>query len=107
MDDLIIGFIFGCALFGLLTYIINVIRIRKLENDIDNAIRDSLKRLKDMIISSRLEVENGMIYLYNKETNQFLGQGKNMKELNDVVMVRFPGKLFNVSSEQLEKVKDM
>ena len=44
-----------------------------------------------------------MLYLYNSETEEFLGQGKTMQELNDAVRSRFPDKLFNVPQEELDK----
>ena len=44
-----------------------------------------------------------MLYIYNKETEEFLGQAHTMKELSDVLEKRFPGKLFNVSQDEIDK----
>jgi hypothetical protein len=71
----------------------------RLEREIDRKV----KALKEKIIPSRIEEENGLLFLYNSETNEFLGQGANADELETTVMARYPGKLFNVPQDQLDK----
>ena len=104
--DFFVGLIIGilvCFVIG--NAALKILMMRQ-DDEIDEAVRESLKRLKDIIIPSRLELVNNSIYLYHKDTGEFLGQGKTMQELNDTVKARFPNKLFNVPQEELDKVKD-
>ncbi|MFZ9404032.1 MAG: hypothetical protein ACO25Q_06905 [Sediminibacterium sp.] len=101
LAGLIIGFLLALVVIKSLAVAYKQISDEKL----DEKIKEGLEKLKETIIPSRIEISNGMLYLYNSETNEFLGQGKTMQELNDAVKKRFPNKLFNVPDEQLKKAK--
>ena len=45
----------------------------------------------DKIIPLTVEVENNLFYCYNSDTNQFVCQGANVKEIIDQFQQRFPG----------------
>lgn len=45
----------------------------------------------DKIIPLTVEVENNLYYCYNSNTNQFVCQGADVKELTDQFQQRFPG----------------
>jgi hypothetical protein len=45
----------------------------------------------DKIIPLTVEVENNLYYCYNSNTNQFVCQGSDVKELTDQFQQRFPG----------------
>ena len=101
--EFLVGLAFGILLtLVIVRLIVNVIRHIK-EDELDQKIKDGLSKLKESIIPSRIEQVNNMLYLYNSETEEFLGQGKTMQELNDAVRSRFPNKLFNVPQEELDK----
>ena len=101
--DFLVGIVFGIFIsFALIKLIAAVVR-KMAEDTLDEKLKEGLEKLKEKIIPSRIERVNGMLYLYNKETEEFLGQGKDMQELNDVVKARFPDKLFNVPREELSK----
>lgn len=70
---------------------------------LDEELGKKIESIRERIIPSRIEEENGMLYLYNKETNEFLGQGKNFVDLEKNVREKFPNKLFNVPQEELNK----
>jgi hypothetical protein len=99
MIEFILGFILGAFLFAIHIQIKKFQTLRELET----SVSESLDRLKEKIIPSRIEEENGMLYLYNKETNEFLAQGKTFRELEQNVKEKFPNKLFNVPQEELNK----
>lgn len=95
----------------LLTFISMVITFRIMhaimsaKNDavIEMKVQEGMKKLKETIIPSRIEEHNGVLYLYNAETEDFIAQGKDMEELNANAKLRFPDKLFNVPQEVLNK----
>jgi hypothetical protein len=41
-------------------------------------------------IGMRVEVDQNIIYCYNSETNQFLCQGRTLKEIAEAFQARFP-----------------
>jgi hypothetical protein len=75
------------------------------DKDLDDKIEKGLTKLRETIIPSRIEHVNGMLYLYNKETNDFIAQGKDFEELNENAKKRFPEKLFNVSQAEINLIK--
>mgnify|MGYP003350554273 FL=1 len=101
--EFLVGLVVGFFLaFVVIRIIANAVR-KMQSDDLDEKIKEGLTKLKEKIVPSRIERVNGMLYLYNKETEEFLGQGKDMQELNDVVKARFPDKLFNVAQAELDK----
>lgn len=70
---------------------------------IDQELNEKLKTIREKIIPSRIEEVNGTLFLYNSETNEFLGQGKNFEELELAVRSTYPNKLFNVPQSELSK----
>ena len=103
MEDFYIGVLVGTFLTVALIKLMAAIIRHTIEDDIDKKIKEGLEKLKERIIPSRIERVNNMLYIYNKETEEFLGQANTMKELSDVLEKRFPGKLFNVSQEEIDK----
>jgi hypothetical protein len=66
-----------------------------------------LEEFEERVINARLEIEDGVIRCYNKDTDEFLAQGKSMDEVNDVLKKRFPDKLFNVRQEQIDRATNL
>ena len=101
--EFILGVLAGIFLFALMiTIAIHIIARRRLKY-IETKTNEIITAFKKNVIDSRIEEANGLLFLYNRETNEFLGQGKDLKELNEVVMKRFPNKLFNVPQDELNK----
>lgn len=78
-------------------------RIRYIEHKIDEGI----KAFRERVIDSRIELVNEQLFLYNNKTEEFLAQGKNLQELNDNAMKRYPDKLFNVPNSELIKYEQV
>jgi hypothetical protein len=53
-----------------------------------------------------IEVHNGTIFVYNKETKEFMAQGSTRKEIEKVLESRFPGKIFAAPEAQLKVLHD-
>lgn len=105
--DIILSIILGVAIGFFISGVINQYKKIVAIRELDQSISKSLKALKDKIVPSRIEEDNGMLFLYNSETNEFLGQGKTFKELESIMKEKYPNKLFNVPQTEIDKyVKD-
>jgi hypothetical protein len=102
MDTLIaciVFFVFGYWLSGFIRDIKEQMEIKKLER----GITERLEKFREKVIPSRIEEENGVLYLYNSDTNEFLGQANSFEQLEEAMMAKYPGKLFNVPKDELSK----
>ena len=84
-------------------YLVQKVKRELITYRIEKEIREKVDKLKEKIIPSRIEESNGILFLYNSETNEFLGQGTDAESLEVSVKSRYPGKLFNVPQDQLDK----
>ena len=55
---------------------------------------DVLKRLNNIIHQVKIEEHSGMEYWYDKDSNVFLGQGRTLDEVVEVLKARFPDHIF-------------
>lgn len=101
--EFLAGLAIGFALAFLIIHVIAKIYLRMQSDKLDEAIQSGLSKLKETIIPARIEDVNGILFLYNRETEEFLAQGKDMTELNRSARERFPDKLFNVPQDELDK----
>lgn len=95
-----IGVIGTVIVLNILARFVDEIRNKQL----DIKLEEGLKKLREVVIPSRIEVVNGMLFLYNKENDEFIAQGKNFIELNDNAKARYPEKLFNVPQDEIDAV---
>lgn len=102
MLELIVGVLLGYFLAECVRDIRTRIEMREIEKLYD----EKITQLKERIIPSRIEKENGILYIYNRETNEFLGQATTFVELEKTLRQKFPDKLFNVPSIEIEKYDD-
>ena len=66
-------------------------------------IQGEVKKETEDLIQITIEEHAGIFYVYGKQDNTFMAQGKTKQELEDVLSSRFPGKRFAASQEDLEK----
>jgi hypothetical protein len=99
MLELIVGILIGYFLAECIRNIQTRLELRELEELYDKKIGE----LKERIVPARIEKENGMLYIYNRDTNEFLGQATTFIELEKALREKFPNKLFNVPSKEIEK----
>jgi hypothetical protein len=105
MEFFIIGFLIGFFLaFAIIHFIANYVR-KKRADILEKVTNDAIKTLKKTIIPSKIEEQNGMLFLYNSEDNTYLAQGTSLEELELNVKTRFPDKLFNVPQSEIDKYK--
>jgi len=79
--------------------------IRKMADNPD-AMMDAFKQIKELELlelSTEVEIEhyNNCVYVYNKETKLFLGQGSDLDDAMKTVCERFPDQAFRCDDESL------
>lgn len=57
------------------------------------------------VININVEHTDGTFFVYRKEDGSYLAHGESMTKLEDILNEKFPGKLFNATPEDLEKLK--
>lgn len=72
---------------------------------VKKAKEEYLEDVKSSVVNVLVEKANDVFYIYAKEDGTFLAQGKNIDELTDILNERFPGKMFNVTPEDLKMLE--
>ncbi|ATV46377.1 hypothetical protein [Lake Baikal phage Baikal-20-5m-C28] len=98
LGGIVIGLLVGVAIPVLWFWLTLVKNIK-----IEQATSAGLSKFRETVVPSRLEEYGGMLFLYNKETNEYIGQGLTLAELERNVKKRFPEKLFNVKQEEIDQ----
>jgi hypothetical protein len=101
--DILVGIVIGIVITLAIANAVARVYIHIQSKKLDAALESGLAKLKETIVPARIEDVNGMLFLYNKETEEFLAQGKTFEELNRSAKDRFPNKLFNVPQSELDK----
>lgn len=52
----------------------------------------------------KIEIKDGIIYLYTVEGDEFIAQGKTLEEIGEIVTKRYPKRLFSIRKKDLDKV---
>jgi hypothetical protein len=100
MLEFLIGFFAGIICLRIYA----TITMHFLEKRLERKIDDVLTEFRKNVINSRIEFVNGIYFMYNRDTNEFLGQGNTFEELEKTVKVKYPNKLFNVPSSELQEL---
>lgn len=67
---------------------------------------DVMDDMKSSLINITVDfTDSGDIFVYKKEDGSYLAHGKTRNELEDILEVKFPGKMFNASPEDLAKLE--
>ena len=100
MLELVLGVLIGIFLHRAYIHI----RVQMLEKRIEQKIDAVLTEYRKNIIDSKIEYVNNTYFLYNKDTNEFLGQGSTFEELESFVRQKYPDKKFNVPQSELNQL---
>lgn len=79
--------------------------LRHLDKMADEIANDALEEFKSKVIDITVEDHDGVFYIYKREDGSYLAHGPSMEKLEDILMDKFPGKLFNAKPDDLEKLK--
>jgi hypothetical protein len=63
-----------------------------------------MEEVVNTVVRIRIEQVNGMLYIYNMETNEFMAQGKTRQQLEQNLKDRFPDTKFAATAENLKEV---
>jgi vancomycin resistance protein YoaR len=101
MDIFISAIIWGMVIYFVLKFIELYLKAR---NDI---LREDLeavsKKIKETIVNVNIERHGDMFYVFEKETDNFVAQGKTMAEIKEVMQKRFPKKTFVATEDHIKE----
>jgi len=79
---------------------------RRIERMLDSMSSDTFDSILENIINVRCEFhDDGLIFIYDREKGTYLGHAENAEKLTTMMTEKFPGKYFNVTPEDLEKLE--
>lgn len=79
---------------------------RRVERVLNEMTQDSIESILENIINVRCEFhDDGLIFIYDREKGTYLGHAENAEKLTTMMTEKFPGKYFNVTPEDLEKLE--
>jgi predicted negative regulator of RcsB-dependent stress response len=67
-------------------------------------IQEFVEEQEEEQIHIIIEKHNDMLYVYDKDTNQFMAQGSTKEDVEKVLIQRFPGKRFACHESVLKEV---
>lgn len=75
---------------------------------IQQAVMDHMKEQAEENAKRTVEItvrrEGDQFFVYNRETDEFLVQGNNHKDISNALNARFPNKVFVANREELKQV---
>ena len=92
-------FVFGGIIIG--WFLREWYAMRKVEKLINNLGDSMIDEFKKKVIDITVEKDGDFFYVYRKDDGTFLAQGTDIDKLSDILLEKFPGKLFNCSPEDL------
>lgn len=88
IGTIIIGILIGAALAVLLIYLY----VRGLVREVVAELDAHIERAASTLMPVTVERENGILFCYAKEDNQFICQGATLTEVREAFKARFPDK---------------
>lgn len=79
--------------------------MRKVEKLMSNFGDNMMDELKKKVIDIKVEKAGDVFFIYRKDDGTFLAQGSDINKLSDILVEKFPGKLFNCSPEDLAELE--
>jgi len=67
---------------------------RMVRRNLRHAIHEFQEHINDTHIRIKIEKHDGMLYVYDNNTNAFMAQGKDRSEIEKQLEIKFPGKRF-------------
>jgi hypothetical protein len=94
------GFMLQLLLWAIFWSIVIRIIDRWRNRPSEEEIESMYKRVSKMIHEIKPEQHGDMIYWFDAETDQFLGQGRNEEEIKKHLLERFKGHIFLIDKER-------
>ena len=101
--EIILGIMIGMGITGLLMYLYIRGLVRQVMSELDAHIEKAASNLMPVTV----ERENGVLFCYNKEDNQFICQGATLAEIREAFKSRFPDKTAYLDGGDPELVEEL
>ena len=98
-------FILGIVVGTMALWLLAVWTVHRYLNKIQQAV--DLRRQQDLLIRARVEQIGNQFYIYNIDKNEFLVQGRDMKELVDNLELRKPGAVIGVVDGDEQAIQNL
>jgi len=99
MSDLVLGILIGVpagvALMYLVLKIAINVAINKIKEDL-GSLDEMLEQHQENVIDCRVESHQGMFFVYNNDTNEFMAQGSTLAELRERIRARWSNRRVSV-----------
>ena len=79
--------------------------MRVMSEMVDEISQHTLDEFKKNVVNIRVEDHDGQFFVYRKDDGSYLAHGETKTKLEDILNEKFPGKMFNATPEDLEKLE--
>lgn len=105
MTDFILNILLGIFLGWAVAQIIGGYLRAKLISNIHEKIEEAAEEMKERWIMVNIEQHDDIFYLYEKDTNQFIAQGKTIEEISQRCQERFKDRTIIADENDLKFFK--
>lgn len=98
-------FLLGIIIGSMALYLMAAVLFQRYLNKIQQAVDE--RNQEELLIRARLEQIDSQFYIYNLDKNEFLVQGRNMKELVDNLELRKPGAVIKVIDGDEQAIQNL
>jgi phenylpyruvate tautomerase PptA (4-oxalocrotonate tautomerase family) len=98
--DFTFQILFWYVIFTVLINVINVWLDRRLSSYSKEERQEIIKRVSEMIHNVRQEQHGDVHYWFDKDSAEFLGQGRNDDEVREHLLKRFKGHIFLIDEDR-------
>lgn len=104
MENIVIIFIFGAICF-FLGWRLREAHAKMVVNKMKKEfLEEAQEEFKSSVVNIRVEDHDGQFFVYRKDDGSYLAHGETKSILEDILNEKFPGKMFNATPEDLEKL---
>ena len=104
MENLFSWLLNAFLIYMLIKFVANMFDLYIIQKVVTEVRREQQEDLAKRLVQVYVEKINDCFYIFNKEDHSFLAQGKNKKELQEVLSAKFPGYAILVDNDQLKEV---
>jgi len=101
----VLEFLLGVIIGSMALYLLAAALFHRYLNKIQQAV--DARRQQDLLIRARVEQIGNQFYIYNLDKNEFLVQGRDMKELVDNLGLRKPGAVIGVVDGDEQAIQNL
>jgi len=104
MEDLFSLLLNVFFIYLLIKFLINMFDLYIIHKVVTEVKREQQEELANRLVQVYVENINDYFYIYRKEDHTFLAQGRDKKELQQVLTAKFPGHAILVDNDNLKQV---